>query len=222
MDAEVYTRCHQPGHNRACCSNQTCMDMNNCGASEQHSESKNEITELQKLTKDLQKKDAKASEELQSFKLAKERSVNSFFGVMHPRLRRQNEGCYVDKFTLDKDLILLKKIFNNKIPGDTWRDWEMLLLIECYRWGLLSVNNMWIVTYINCLPLHVTNLWIHIELIKVLGKMYCFVLWHVRNKCCCVEFSCAAYQYFVRNLLFHPSNAIGEFAKNFPWWPWLE
>ena len=55
------------------------MDMNNCGASEKHTESKNEITELQKLIKDLQKKEAKASEELQSFKLAKERSVNSFF-----------------------------------------------------------------------------------------------------------------------------------------------
>ena len=130
---KLYTRCHQPGHNRACCSNQTCMDMNNCGASEQHSESKNEITELQKLTKDLQNKDAKASEELQSFKLAKERSVNSCFAVMRPQLRQQNEAHYVDRFTLDKDLILLKKIFNNKIPGDTWRDWEMLLLIECYR-----------------------------------------------------------------------------------------
>ena len=118
------------------------MDMNNCGASEQHSESKNEITELQKLTKDLQKKDAKASEELQSFKLAKERSVNSCFAVMRPRLRQQNEAHYVDRFTLGKDLILLRKIFNNKIPVDTWRDWEMLFLIERYRRGLASVNNM--------------------------------------------------------------------------------
>ena len=63
------------------------MNMNNCGASEKHPESKNEITELQKLIKDLQKKEAKAPEELQSFKLAKElgRSVNSFFfAVMRP------------------------------------------------------------------------------------------------------------------------------------------
>lgn len=62
------------------------MDMNNCGASEKHPESKNEITELRKLIKDLHKKEAEASEELQSFKLAKERSVNSFFAVMRPRL----------------------------------------------------------------------------------------------------------------------------------------
>ena len=57
------------------------------------------------------------SEKPQSFKLAKERSINSFFAVM--RLRRQNEGRYVDRFFLDKDLILLKKIFNNKIAVDT-------------------------------------------------------------------------------------------------------
>ena len=135
-------RCHQPGHYRARCSNPTCMDMNNCGASEKHPESKNEITELRKLIKDLQKKEAKASEELQSFKLAKERSVNSFFAVMRPRLRRQNEGRYVDRFSLDKDLILLKKIFNNKIPIDTSRDWEMPFLIERYRRGLPSVDSM--------------------------------------------------------------------------------
>ena len=119
-----------------------CMDMNNCGASEKHPQSKNEITKLQKLIKDLQKKEAKASEELQSFKLAKERSVNSFFAVMRPRLRRQNEGRYVDRFSLDKDLILLKKNVNNKIPVDTSRDWEMLFLIEQYRRGLPSVNSV--------------------------------------------------------------------------------
>ena len=118
------------------------MDMNNCGASEKHPESKNEITELRKLIKDLQKKEAKASEELQSFKLAKERSVNSFFAVMRPRLRRQNEGRYVNRFSLDKDLILLKKIFKNKIPIDTSRDWEMPFLNECYRRGLPSVDSM--------------------------------------------------------------------------------
>ncbi|PFX24005.1 hypothetical protein AWC38_SpisGene11450 [Stylophora pistillata] len=81
---KLCTRCHQPGHHRARCSNPTCMDMNNCGASEKHPESKNEITELRKLIKDLQKKEPKASEELQSFTLAKERSVNSFFAVIRP------------------------------------------------------------------------------------------------------------------------------------------
>ena len=76
---KLCTRCHQPDHYKARCSSPTCMDMNNCGTSEKHTESKNEITELRKLIKDLQKKEAEASEELQSFKLAKERSVNNLF-----------------------------------------------------------------------------------------------------------------------------------------------
>ena len=50
---KLRTRCPQPGHYRARCSNPTCMDMNNCGASEKHPESKNEITELRKLIKNL-------------------------------------------------------------------------------------------------------------------------------------------------------------------------
>ena len=66
--------------------------------------------ELLKLVKDLQKKEAKGQEELQSFKLAKERSVKNSFVVKWPRLRLQNEGRYVDRFALDKDLILLGKI----------------------------------------------------------------------------------------------------------------
>ena len=76
---KVCTKCHMPGHNKARCLKPPCEDMNSCGASERHPESKNESVELQRLIKDLQKKEAKASEELRSFKLAKERSVNSFF-----------------------------------------------------------------------------------------------------------------------------------------------
>ena len=134
---KLCTKCHMPGHNKARCLNPLCEDMNSCGASERHPESKNEIVELQRLIKDLQKKEAKASEELRSFKLAKERSVNSFFAVMRPRLRKQNKGCFVDRFALDKDL---KKIFNNKVPVDTSQDWQMPFLIEWHRRALPSLN----------------------------------------------------------------------------------
>ena len=64
---KLCTRCHQPGHYKARCTNPTCTNMNICGASEKHPESKSEIMELQKLVNDLQKKEAKAAEELQSF-----------------------------------------------------------------------------------------------------------------------------------------------------------
>ena len=116
--------------------------MNICGASKKHPESKSEIMELQKLFTDLQKKEEKPSEELQYFKLAKERSVNRLFAVVRPRLRLQNEAGYVDRFALDKDVILLKKNFNNKVTVDTLRDWEMPFLIERYSRNLPSLDSV--------------------------------------------------------------------------------
>ena len=53
---KLCTRCHQPGHYKAHCSNPPCTDMNICGTSKKHSENRFEITELQRLIKDFQKK----------------------------------------------------------------------------------------------------------------------------------------------------------------------
>jgi len=104
--------------------------MNKCGASEKYPESKSEIQEPRKLIRDLEKKEAKVADELRSFKLAKEQSSNNFlFAIMRPRLRKQNEGRYVDRFALDKDLIILRNIFNNKVPLDDSKDWQMPFLI---------------------------------------------------------------------------------------------
>ena len=89
----------------------------------------------QKLVKELEKKESKASEDLQKFKLAKERSLSNFFSVMRPRLRRQN-AKYVDRFQLDKDLVVLKKILQNKIPIVESRDWEFPHLIDRYKRGI--------------------------------------------------------------------------------------
>ena len=139
-------RCHLAGHYKGRCSNAPCTDMNKCGASEKHPESKSEIQELQKLIRDLEKKEAKAADELRSFKLAKERSSNNFFAIVRPRLRKQNEGRYVDRFALDEDLIILRNIFNNKVPLDDskalddFKDWQMPFLIEQYRRNLPCLN----------------------------------------------------------------------------------
>jgi len=111
--------------------------MNKCGVSEKHTESKSEIQELQKLIRDLVKKEAKAADELRLFKLAKERSSNNFFAIMRPRLRKQ---VGVDRFALDKDLIILRNIFNNKVPLDDSKDWQMPFLIEQYQRNLPCLN----------------------------------------------------------------------------------
>ena len=43
------------------------------------------------------------------FNAARERTTNSFFSVMRPRLRKQNYIKYVDRIVLDKDLLLRRK-----------------------------------------------------------------------------------------------------------------
>ena len=112
---KLCSHCHKPGHYKGQCKHPACVSMQICGVSEKHPQIKTEISELQKLVKELEKKESKASDDLQKFKLAKERSLSSFFSVMRPRLRRQN-ARYVDRFQLDKDLVVLKKILQNKIP----------------------------------------------------------------------------------------------------------
>lgn len=133
---KLCTNCHQPGHYKGKCQNSPCEDFRICMASEKHPEAKNEVLELQRLVKELEKKENKAKEELDTFNLAKERSMNNFFAIMRPRLRRQNEGRYIDRFVLDKDLIILKRILNNKVPLTEDRDWEFPHQIEQYKRGL--------------------------------------------------------------------------------------
>ena len=130
---KLCSHCHKPDHYKGQCKHPACMQI--CGVSEKHPEIKTEISELQKLVKELEKKESKASYDLQKFKLAKERSLNNFFSVVRPRLRRQN-ARYVDRFQLDKDLVVLKKILQNKIPIDESRDWEFPHLIDRYKRGM--------------------------------------------------------------------------------------
>lgn len=134
---KLCANCHQSGHYKGKCCNPPCISYKKCNAADKHPEAKNEVLELQKLVKDLEKREKKASDELDSFKLAKERAMNSFFAAMRPRLRRQNEGRYVDRFQLDKDLMILKRILNNKVPLTEDGDWEFPHKIEQYKRSVL-------------------------------------------------------------------------------------
>lgn len=85
---KLCSQCHLPGHNKVKCTQAPCGDFQSCGKSEKHPEAKTEIYELQKLVKELEKKESKASAELQTFKIAKERAISDLFSVMRPRLRK--------------------------------------------------------------------------------------------------------------------------------------
>ena len=49
-----------------------------------------------KVVKELEKRQQKAKREFDVFKAARERAARSFFGLMQPRLKKQNAVKYVD------------------------------------------------------------------------------------------------------------------------------
>jgi len=57
-----------------------------------------------------------------------------FFAVMHPRLKVLNLSKYSDCVSLDRDLLILEKALNEKIPEfEASEDWQLPILIEQYR-----------------------------------------------------------------------------------------
>lgn len=52
---------------------------------------------------------------------------------MRPRLKRQNPVKYVNRSSLDKDLLILKKALENKIPQNESSDWELPFIVERFK-----------------------------------------------------------------------------------------
>ena len=53
---------------------------------------------------------------------------------MRPRLKVRNLIKYSDRVALDRDLLILEKALNRKIPEfDASEDWQLPVLIEQYR-----------------------------------------------------------------------------------------
>lgn len=82
------------------------------------------MAELLDLIKSLEKKAEKSRNNLLEFKTARERAANSFFAIMRPRLKIQNHMKYAgtDRLILDRDLMVLKKALNGKVPLDQDQD----------------------------------------------------------------------------------------------------
>ena len=126
--------CHLSGHQKNKCKNTACKGVEFCRNRDKHPELRAEIQDLKKVVKELEKKQEKAKSDFDVFKAARERAASSFFGVMRPRLKRQNHIKYVDRSALDKELMILKKALGNKIPLSEASDWELPYIVErCKR-----------------------------------------------------------------------------------------
>lgn len=124
--------CHVSGHNKSKCSGNPCVDANICRLPEKHPELQNDIRELQKDLKELEKKYNHAKSDNEIFVASRQRAHSSFFHVMRPRLKRQNQPKYLDRHALDRDLQILQRALSNQIPPNEEMDWQLPFLIEQY------------------------------------------------------------------------------------------
>ena len=58
---------------------------------------------------------------------------------MRPRLKCQNPAKYLDRGALDRDLMVLQRALQNKVPVDEGLDWRLPGIIEEYKRGNVNV-----------------------------------------------------------------------------------
>ena len=94
------------------------------------------VNELQREIKSLESQAAEEEENIKRLASARERAKTSFFAVMRPRLKAQNLLKYGTgkRMQLDRDLLILQRRLNNKVPD--WpesQDWKLPLIIDQFQ-----------------------------------------------------------------------------------------
>ena len=103
-------------------------------ARDKHLELKEKISGLQKEIRQLQQEHSDAESKMKPSCESRKKASTSFFAVMYPRLKARNLIKYSDRVSLDRDLLILEKALNGKIPEfDMSEDWHLPILIEQYR-----------------------------------------------------------------------------------------
>ena len=120
--------------------NHPCTDVNLCKLKDKHPELQNAIRTLQRDLKELEQKYEKAKNDNDVFVAARQRAKSSFFAVMRPRLKCQNPAKYLDRGALDRDLMVLQRALQNKVPVDEGLDWRLPGIIEEYKRGNVNVH----------------------------------------------------------------------------------
>ena len=92
-------------HTKVKCSKAPCTDIDACKIKEKHPEHKPKISQLQREIRSLENKAQEEEDDLKSFTAAHERAKSSFFYVMRPRLKRQNQVKYSNRRRLDREIL---------------------------------------------------------------------------------------------------------------------
>ena len=112
------------------CSKAPCTDINACKIKEKHPEHKAKISQLQREIRSLENKAQVEEAHLKGFTAARERAKSSFFYVMRPRLKKQNQVFLKQKSVGQRSYNFTKS--DKKVPG--WsKDEDWRLIIEQYK-----------------------------------------------------------------------------------------
>ena len=125
--------CHCCGHTKVKCSKAPCKDINACKIKKRHPEHKAKISQLQREIRYLENKVQEEEAHLKGFTTARERAKSSFFYVMRPRLKKQNQVIYSKRSRLDWDLIILQRAIKKVPDWSEDEDWRLPLIIEQYE-----------------------------------------------------------------------------------------
>ena len=132
----VCNNCHATGHTKTTCRNPPCSNIDSCKIKDKHPEHKMKVNELQREIKSLENQAAEEEANIKSLASAHERAKTSFFGLMRPRLKAQNLLKYGSgkRIHLDRDLLILQRALNNKVPdwGES-EDWKLPLIIDQFQ-----------------------------------------------------------------------------------------
>ena len=91
----------------------------------------------------------KAQEEenhLKRFTAARVRAKSSFFSVMSPNLKGQNQVKYANRSRLDKDLMILQRALKKVKTVPDWcedEDWRFPMIIDRYENSNVKVYFKW-------------------------------------------------------------------------------
>ena len=131
--ARLCNNCHCSGHTKVKCSKPPCTDISVCKIIEKHPEHKTKISQLQREIRSLENKAQEEETHFKGFTAARERAKSSFFFVMRPRLKAQNQVKYANRSRLDRDLMILQRALK-KVPD--WcedEDWKLPMIIDQYE-----------------------------------------------------------------------------------------
>ena len=156
LRGRVCNNCHATGHTKIACRNPPCSNIDSCKIKDKHHEHKMKVNKLQREIKSLENQAAEEEANIKTLASAGERAKKtSFFGLMRPRLKAQNLLKYGSgkRIHLDRDLLILQRALNNKVPdwGES-DDWKHPLIIDQFQNSQLHA--MMIIVTLTCLFLY--------------------------------------------------------------------